>query len=81
MCASPFWATRKPFRPDSATCCGKRSAATLDNTGLRLNIAINYGARAELARAARLIAQEVQAGTLNLSQVDEKAISERLYNP
>ena len=52
---------------------------TLENTGLRLNIAINYGARAELARAARQIAQEVQSGTLDLSQVDEKALSDRLY--
>ena len=52
---------------------------TLENTGLRLNIAINYGARAELARAARQIAQEVQSGTLNPSQVDEKVFSDRLY--
>ena len=46
---------------------------------MRLTNAINYGARAELARAARQIAQEVQSGTLDLSQVDEKALSDRLY--
>lgn len=78
-CASPYWATRTPFRPASATCWREAERRTLENTGLRLNIAINYGARAELARAARQIAQEVQSGTLDLSQVDEKALSDRLY--
>ena len=52
---------------------------TLENTGLKLNIAINYGARAELARAARQIAQEVREGTLDPSEVDEKALADRLY--
>ena len=54
-------------------------ARTACNTGLKLNIAINYGARAELARAARQIANEVREGTLDLSQVDEKALADRLY--
>lgn len=52
---------------------------TADNTGLRLNIAINYGARAELARAARTIAEEVRAGTLDPDAVDEEAFAQRLY--
>ena len=52
---------------------------TASNTGLRLNIAINYGARAELARAARLIAQDVAAGSLAPEAVDEAAIAARLY--
>ncbi len=52
---------------------------TASNTGLRLNICLNYGGRAELVRAAKEIAREVQAGTLSLDEVDEKAISDRLY--
>ncbi len=49
------------------------------NTGLTLNICLNYGSRAELARAARLLAEEVRAGTLAPGDIDEQAISDRLY--
>lgn len=52
---------------------------TLNNTGLRLNIAINYGARAEAARAARLLAQDAAAGRLAPERIDERAFSDRLY--
>ena len=52
---------------------------TLANTGLRLNIAINYGSRAELARAARLLAQDVQNGLLQPGEITEERLSQRLY--
>jgi len=52
---------------------------TAGNTGLHLNICLNYGGRAELTRAARLIARDVQAGLLTADAIDEQAISDRLY--
>ena len=52
---------------------------TGDNTGLRLNICLNYGGRAELVRAAKAIVKDVQCGRLSLDKVDEHAISDRLY--
>ena len=52
---------------------------TRKNTGLKLNIALNYGGRAELARAARQLAQECLAGTLAPESIDEDALSARLY--
>ena len=48
-------------------------------TGMVLNIAMNYGGRAELTRAARLLAEDVKAGRLSPEKVDESAISSRLY--
>lgn len=46
---------------------------------LALNICISYGSRAEIARAARMIADEVARGALDPADVDEAAITRRLY--
>ena len=52
---------------------------TAKNTGLRLNIALNYGGRAELTRAARRLAEKVQAGELRAEDVTEEALEGELY--
>ncbi len=54
-------------------------AQTSGNAKLTLNLFISYGSRAELTRAARLIAEDVAAGRLQPEDVDEAAIAERLY--
>jgi len=51
------------------------------NDGMVLRLALNYGGRAELADAARRIADEVAAGTLRPEDVDEGAVASRLYDP
>ena len=52
---------------------------TEKNTGLRLNIAVNYGGRAELVKAAREIATLAVNGTLPVDAITEETISEHLY--
>jgi undecaprenyl diphosphate synthase len=52
---------------------------TAGGTKLALNICISYGSRAELTRAARLLAAEAAAGRLDPAAIDEEAISRRLY--
>lgn len=48
-------------------------------TGLHLCLAINYGGRAELVRAAMQLAEEAKRGALLPANIDEAAISRRLY--
>jgi undecaprenyl diphosphate synthase len=54
-------------------------ARTAGGRNLALNLCISYGARAEIARAARLLGEEVRAGRLDPAQIDEEAIAARLY--
>jgi undecaprenyl diphosphate synthase len=49
------------------------------NTGVCACLAINYGARAEIADAVRDIAKEVRAGVLTPTAIDEDTISAHLY--
>lgn len=50
-----------------------------DKTGMVLNIAMNYGGRAELTHAVRLLARQVQQGALLPEQITEDLISQHLY--
>lgn len=52
---------------------------TASNTGMTFALAVNYGSRAEITRAARELAQEAVAGTIDPATIDESAVSERLY--
>ncbi len=49
------------------------------NNGMRLCLAINYGARAELVDAVRSVASEVKAGKLEPQDITEQTIGEHLY--
>ena len=52
---------------------------TKGNDGMTLIIAVNYGGRAEIAHAMGRIAEEVASGELDPEDIDEDAISSRLY--
>jgi undecaprenyl diphosphate synthase len=54
-------------------------AGTLGNTGLLLNLAVNYSSHAELERAMRALAREVAVGKLKPDQIDEASIARYLY--
>lgn len=52
---------------------------TRHNTGLKLNLALSYGGRAEIVAAVKDIARRVRDGELYLEDIDEYTIGESLY--
>ena len=45
--------------------------ASAENTGLNFQVALNYGGRDDIMRAAKKIAADYKAGTLSLDDIDE----------
>jgi undecaprenyl diphosphate synthase len=54
-------------------------AETAEGRALALNLCISYSARAEIARAARLLAESAAAGRLDPKDIDEDAVGRMLY--
>ncbi len=52
---------------------------TAQNQRMVLNLALNYGGRAEIVQAVKQIAHQVRSGRLKLSSVDEQTFSRFLY--
>lgn len=50
-----------------------------DNTGLTLNLAVNYGGRSELTSAARQLALDAAAGKIRPEEITEQMLADRLY--
>jgi undecaprenyl diphosphate synthase len=65
--------------PTAAAAVDSVVRQTSANDRLRLNLFISYGARAELVRAARQIAEAVRRGDLDPQDVDEDEFRSRLY--
>ncbi|MFD1256457.1 isoprenyl transferase [Mucilaginibacter terrae] len=52
---------------------------TSANTGLVLTLALSYSSRRELMQAAKGIAEQVKAGTLNTEDITEDVFAQNLY--
>jgi undecaprenyl diphosphate synthase len=48
------------------------------NTGMTLALAINYGSRSEITRAARLLAEKAREGALDPATIDEELVADHL---
>ncbi len=60
---------------------GESEEITRKNTGMKLNVAFNYGGRAELVDAMRAMGEEIAAGKLKPKGISEKIVARHLYLP
>ena len=66
------------FGPDMVARLEKAVERTANNTQLTLVIALNYGARAEIAAAARTLAEKAAKGDIDPGDIDEAAVAAQL---
>lgn len=57
----------------------RHRAVTKNNTGLVLNVCLNYGGRAEIVDAARRLAERVAAGEITPDQITDTLFEQELY--
>lgn len=72
---------REGLAEDIRSLLSEAEDLTRDNTRMTLVVAFNYGARAEIARAARRLAQEVADGKRDPASITPEAISQSLDAP
>ncbi len=74
-----FIGDRSAFSPELIALMDENEAESKDREGMVLNIAMNYGGRAELITAMRQMAREAADGTLDPDSIDEQVVSDHLY--
>ncbi|MDD3261917.1 MAG: isoprenyl transferase [Oscillospiraceae bacterium] len=67
------------FAPSLQKLIKETAEVCKDRQGMVLNIAMNYGGRAELVRAVRVLAAKAAAGEIAPESIDEQSISQELY--
>ncbi len=74
-----FIGDRTRLPADLQRVMGMMEDRTAKNKGMILQLAISYGARAEITRGVRALAEEVAAGRLDPADIDDDAISGSLH--
>jgi undecaprenyl diphosphate synthase len=65
--------------PGARAAVDRVMAHTAGGTALALNLCISYSSRAEIVRAARLLAEQAAAGRLDPAEIDEDRFAQQLY--
>lgn len=76
------WAGRRPrLWPSVIRELEEAERRTAGNRAMTLQMCVNYGGTHEIADAVRSIAEDVAAGRLKPSGIDDKLVRRRMYNP
>ena len=79
-CRILFSSRRENLQPRVLDAMDYMMQATRDKDKGVVNFCLNYGSHAELTDAARAIAREVRAGSLDPEQIDEATVERHLYS-
>lgn len=74
-----FLGDRSAFSPELLSLMNENEEESRERDGMVLNIAMNYGGRAELVTAIRNMANEVKDGSLDPAAITEELVSQHLY--
>ncbi len=70
---------RAPLRPEIQEKMAEVEKKTKNNTGMILNLAVNYGGREEIVTATKAIAEKVVSGEIDTKDIDEKIFADNIY--
>ncbi|MBQ4207988.1 MAG: isoprenyl transferase [Clostridia bacterium] len=74
-----FLGAREGMPQDIVRLMDEVEERSADKTRMFVNLCVNYGGRDEIVRAARTLAERVQAGTLQPQDITERLLSDALY--
>lgn len=67
------------FSPELLARMNQAMTLTETNQRFQLNVAVNYGGRADMAQAARRLAEKVQAGEMAVDDINETTLGEHVF--
>ena len=74
-----FLGEKSRLPDDLLTLMKKLEDDSASNDGMVLNIALNYGGRAEITSAVRKIAEDAAEGKISVGDIDERLVSSYMY--
>ena len=74
-----FIGDKSAFGPQLVDLIQESEEVAKDRKGMQLNIAMNYGSRAEIVRAVKSICRDVAENKKDIDSITEADISDRLY--
>ena len=74
-----FLGDRTALDPKLQKLMNELETDSASKTGLTVNIAVNYGGRPEIVRAAQSLAAKVAAGEMKSEDITEEALSAQMY--
>ena len=75
-----FFGDLAPLSPELRGLIAETNDISRTTTGMLVNVCLNYGGRAEITRAARILAQRCKAGELDPGDITEEMLESELYS-